>query len=111
MSYMRMGWPRRYAAGEKTAQYVVDTGDEIMFYGLGPVHYHDWAELVIGAVRRTDLDDDIVEQVEEAVVAEFVDDELPQWLKERDVAWDGHSTAEKNDRMQRLAESLVQRND
>ncbi len=73
---MRIGWPRRYAEGEKTEQYVIDTGDEIMFYGLGPVHYHDWAELVIGAVRRTDLDDAIVDRVEEAVVDEFVDDEV-----------------------------------
>ncbi|WP_226006053.1 hypothetical protein [Natrinema salinisoli] len=33
--------------------------------------------------------------------------ELPDWLKERDVAWDGHSTKEKHERMEQFAESLV----
>ncbi len=76
MSYMRIGWPRRYADGEKTEQYVIDTGEGIKFYGLGSVDYHDWAEIVVAAVRRTGLDDDVVAEVEEAVVDEFVDDDV-----------------------------------
>lgn len=64
MSYMRMGWPRRYAEGEKTRQYVIDTGSEIKFYGLGSVPYHDWAEIVMSAIRRTAIDNDVVGEVE-----------------------------------------------
>ena len=35
-------------------------------------------------------------------------DELPEWIEERDVVWDGHSTEEKHRRLRRYAESLVQ---
>lgn len=34
-------------------------------------------------------------------------DALSRSLEERDVAWGGHSTEEKHERMQRFAESLV----
>lgn len=75
MSYIRIGWPRMYAEDEKTEQYVIDTGSEINFVGLGTVHYHDWAEIVMSAIRRTDLDDNVFEEVEQAVVDEFVDED------------------------------------
>lgn len=65
-----------YAEDEKTEQYVIDTGSEINFVGLGTVHYHDWAEIVMSAIRRTDLDGDVVADVEQAVVDEFVDDDV-----------------------------------
>lgn len=65
-----------YAEDEKTEQYVIDTGSEINFVSLGTVHYHDWAEIVMSAIRRTDLDSDVVEDVEQAVVDEFVEEDV-----------------------------------
>lgn len=65
-----------YAEDEQAEQYVIDTGSEINFVGFGTVHYHDWAEIVMSAIRRTDLDGDVVEDVEQAVVDEFVDEDV-----------------------------------
>lgn len=34
-------------------------------------------------------------------------EELPDWLEEKDVPWDGHTTEEKHERMQEFAEYLA----
>lgn len=70
MSYLRMSSPREWTDGERSYAYPNGRAIRIMD-GRSDVLYEDWHEITMRILERKDLDEDTMEEVNEALQEHF----------------------------------------